>query len=501
MAAIPANTKAFYTRFGLALSTVTGQEPRQACKDLGISEAALKSAFSIKGKNLQAKWDDERMERFNAGSPDPADAALLTSVLLWSSSLAASLKAGGIARAAFEEACLQAAQNDPQAASGDLAACWNVMVQAAQALKAKAAASGQHVQSVREAASAAACHFHSKLIHSSAESGALLRVGSTTKALPYLYSGHFEHLELDFFPNGTPTAATCRKANALLQQLRAGQTLAQEDREVAQAFEAAVQEMGSGEDRACNRFVDSRLRQLKIPKDGGYVVITPLACPGLSREIARWQEQIRQEKEEPGETAFRPTTLELGYGGANIQNATSIREVTRVLIFEAPNVAENATTAALSVIHRGWRVPIRDMAEALEAHIKHVRKNAWLDDHDSHLAKTIERADGGALQSAVQIAVADWREKLQALMEAAEDSPDLAEQARQAANSHGVLVKAMLDGGLGPEAVEALQHSIVQAIETYYDAKAHKEPETYLLSDKERTRLRDLVKELVGAKI
>lgn len=501
MAAITADTKAFYTRFALALSSLTGQEPRQACKGLNISEAALKSAFSVKGKNLQAKWDDARMERFNAGSPDADDAALLVSALLWSSTLTASLKASGIARAAFEQACLEAAKNNPSAASGDLAACWSVMVQAAQALKAEAAASGQHVQSIRKAASAVACHFHGKLIHSGAESGALLRTQRSAKPMPYLYSAHFEHLELDYFPNGTPTAATCRKANALLQQLRAGQPLAQDDREVAQAFEAAVHELGSGEDRACNRFVDPKLRQLKLPKDGGYVVITPLACPAISREIAHWQERVAQEKEQAGQAAHRLPALELAYGGANIQNATSIREVTRVLIFEAPNVAVNATTQALSIIHRGWRVPIRDMADTLEAHIEHVRKNAWLEDHDSRLAQTIEKSDAGALKSAIRIAINDWREKSQALLEAAEDSPELAEQARDAAIEHGPLVRAMLNGRPDPEAMEALQHAIVEAIQSYYDGKARKDPQKYLLTAKERARLSEVIKNLVAATI
>ncbi len=501
MAAIPANTKAFYTRFALALSSLTGQEPRQACKDFGISEAALKSAFSVKGKNLQAKWDDERMERFNVGNPDPADAALLVSALLWSSNVTDSLKASGVTRADFEEACLRAAQADSQASSGDLAACWSVMVQAANALKAEAAASGRHVQSIREAVSAVASHFHSKLIHSGAESGALLRVKSAGKPLPYLYSQQFEHLELDFFPNGTTTAATCRKANALLQQLRAGQTLAQEDFEVAQAFEAAVKDLGSGEDRAFNRFVDPKLRQLKLPKDGGYVVITPLACPGISREIARWQERLAQEKEAIGERARRLPTLEMAYGGANIQNATSIRDVNRVLLFETPNVANNATTVALSVIHRGWRVPIREMADDLEVHLEHVRKNPWLDDHDSHLAQTIERADGGALQSAVRATLSDWLAKSQALLEAAEENAEIAEQVQQAAQEHGILVAAMLDGRLDPEAAQAMQHAIAQAIESYYDARARKEPEKYLLSIKERARLKEVIKDLVGAKI
>lgn len=501
MAAIPADTKAFYTRFAFALSSLTGQEPRQACKDLKISEAALKSVFSVKGKNLQAKWDDERMDRFNAGSPESADAALLVSALLWSSNLTAPLKASGIARAAFEEACLRAAQADPQASSGDLAACWTVMMQAAQALKAEAAASGRHVQSIREAASAVVCHFHGKLIHSGAESGSLLRVRSAAQPLPYLYSQQFEHLDLDFFPNGTTTAATCRRANALLEQQRAGQTLAQEDLEVAQAFEAAVKELGSGADRACNRFVDPKLRQLKVPKDGGHVVITPLACPGISREIARWQERIAQQKEAAGETAHRLPSVELAYGGANIQNTTSIRDVTRVLLFETPRVAVNATTVALSIIHRGWRVPIREMAGALEAHLEHVRKNSWLDDHHSHLAQTIEGADGGALQSAVRAAMSDWRGKSQALLEASEENEEIAEQVQQAAKEHGILVAAMLDGRLDPEAVQAMQRAIVQAIEAYYDARAPKDPEKYLLSVKERARLKEVIKDLVAAKI
>ncbi|MCX8017726.1 MAG: hypothetical protein N2690_07505, partial [Rhodocyclaceae bacterium] len=352
------------------------------------------------------------MERFNAGNPNPNEVALLVSALLWGSKITESLKARGIERAAFEQACQQAVQSSPAAASGDLAACYLVMCKVAEDLKAQAADSGQHVSNIRRAVAEVACHFHGKLIHSAAESGALLRTTRSSKPLPYLYSDHFEHLALDFFPNGVPAAATCRKAYALLQQARAGKSLSQDDAELAQAFEAAVQELGSGEQRSRNRFVDPVLRQLKIPKAGGYVVITPLACPAISFEIAGWQQNASVAG------LRRVPEVSLLYGGSNIQNVTSMSETRQVLVFDVPSIEVNARVIALSVIHKGWRVPLKEMTPDLAAHIEHVRKNRWLDDRDSHLAQKIEMADGAALRSAVRLAITDWRATAQAMQEA-----------------------------------------------------------------------------------
>lgn len=186
-------------------------------------------------------------------------------------------------------------------------------------------------------------HFSSKWTHSSASGSVFVPVTRTSR-LPYLFSATIQStgvaLPVDLPQNGGP--------RRLIEVING------EAKDI-QPYDSAVLDWHKSRPGrvVSGRRVDSRVRQILIPRDGGYVSISPLHAAGISRIIAG----VRAEKREAGEY-LGGANLPLRIGGDKSFNVTSHRGVTSTALYHLPSV-DTAIPLLKRILHKGFvaRVP------------------------------------------------------------------------------------------------------------------------------------------------
>lgn len=197
--------------------------------------------------------------------------------------------------------------------------------------------------------------FSHKTVNSNAPSGGIRLAPEQGLKLPYVSArtllGAGEVPALDYIANAGKTATAVKQLN----QLREGRATAPADeaeRILTTLTEATARGTRIGTDK-----VSLRARQLLLPKEGGYVAVTPLTAGGVNRKL---RAQVRQHnerlKEVPDDTRRRIPVAVFGLGGANPQNVGSlVRDMQRPLVFFAPT--ENRQVQALLALYfQGVRI-------------------------------------------------------------------------------------------------------------------------------------------------
>lgn len=191
--------------------------------------------------------------------------------------------------------------------------------------------------------------FSHKTVNSNAPAGGLRLAPEQGLKLPYVSArtllGAGEALALDYPANAGKTATAVKQLN----QLREGSATAPADeakRILATLAEATARGTQIGTDK-----VSLRARQLLLPKEGGYVAVTPLTAGGVSRKLrARVRQHNEQLKEAPDDSRRRIPFAVFGLGGSNPQNVGSlVRDMQRPLVFFAPT--ENRQVKAILALH------------------------------------------------------------------------------------------------------------------------------------------------------
>lgn len=191
--------------------------------------------------------------------------------------------------------------------------------------------------------------FSHKTVNSNAPAGGIRLAPEQGLKQPYVSArtllGAGEALALDYPANAGKAATAVKQLN----QLREGSATAPADeaeRILATLAEATARGTQIGTDK-----VSLRARQLLLPKEGGYVAVTPLTAGGLNRKLrARVRQHNDHLKEAPDDSRRRIPFAVFGLGGSNPQNVGSlVRDMQRPLVFFAPT--ENRQVRAILALH------------------------------------------------------------------------------------------------------------------------------------------------------
>ncbi|HRQ14444.1 MAG TPA: hypothetical protein PK205_14170 [Promineifilum sp.] len=197
--------------------------------------------------------------------------------------------------------------------------------------------------------------FSHKTVNSNAPAGGIRLAPEQGLKLRYVSArtllGAGEVPALDYPANAGKTA----KAVKQLNQLREGSATAPADE--AKRILATLAEATSRGTQISTDKVSLRARQLLLPKEGGYVAVTPLTAGGVNRKL---RAQVRQHndrlREAPDDTRRRIPVAVFGLGGSKPQNVGSLaRDMQRPLVFFAPT--ENRQVKAILALHfQGMRI-------------------------------------------------------------------------------------------------------------------------------------------------
>jgi len=200
--------------------------------------------------------------------------------------------------------------------------------------------------------------FSQKTANSNAPGGGIRLAPEQGLKLPYVSArtllGAGEMPALDYVANAGKTATAVKQLNQLREGIATGPV--EEGRQIlAMLAEATARGAQIGTEK-----VSLRARQLLLPKQDGYVAVTPLTSGGVNRKL---RTKVRQHndhlKEIPDESLRRIPVAVLGLGGSNPQNVGSlVRDMQRPLVFFAPT--ENRQLKATLALHfqgLGIRLP------------------------------------------------------------------------------------------------------------------------------------------------
>ncbi|MBI3148088.1 MAG: hypothetical protein HYZ17_06190 [Betaproteobacteria bacterium] len=491
MAGIKFDVKVFWDNFlgsikgGLLAKEGKEHTNKEIQSRYGIAAQLVASLFGTKGRNFQVKWTDEEMGRFNAGAPRWENRKIILAALLWGSKASAKCKSMSVERAEFEKVVTSVFGEGETDWEN-----WNRGSAAAETLAAQRF-KGNFVPDVDRAVDEYAAHFIGKLTNSNASTGALIAVPEDL-SLPYLYSGSVGDLDLDCAINSSPAASSYRKMLECSQRVREqGRELSTaEDLAVADAFDAAVRRLGTGEDRVINRSVDWRLRQIVLPKDGGYVALTPLGAAGISAWIAQQSDSIRAQK------------IALPIGGTKSGNVTSIRAATQAFTYDVPSLSKGGIVSYLRLLHRGYALRKnvnKQLREGMDHYAAWLDNNRFVDDRNSVRAAEIEARASGIAQIVAWV-FNDLRglsNDIAQYLESLEDADR--DQSADALRKKGVIETALVDGVFAQPAIDQMAERIVGALDGHkYNLNGKGKPKELLLGAEDRERLFGVTRNLAS---
>jgi len=492
MAGIKADPKQFWQRLLEALAS--GMPAREGGKGYsnkeieahyGLTPRALSDLLGPKGRNYQVKWSDEEVSAFNAGEPPWGIHKELLGAILWGSSASSRCRSLSVKRDEFESVVM--ATLDERLSDLEN---WRRGCEAAERL-ADSRFSGDFAKDVAKSVIGHAAHFIGKLTNSNAATGAILAVPDPSPQ-PYLYSGSIGGLPLDCWSNSSPSAASYRKMLDCSIRVRelGREAASSHDLAIADAFDQAVRSLGTGEDRAMNHRVDYRLRQIVLPKNGGYVALTPLSAAGISDLVFSHADRLAGYE------------IPLPVGGTKPGNVTSIVSATRALVRDVPSISYGGVSVYLRLVKRGYFIPVRkDLRDALDRYHEWLSGNTFTDGRNSLKARQIELASSG-IYSIVRLVMMDIQSVSNDIMDYFDTlDPDDRQQKESVLSNKGPVEAAIARGGFSREFVDEISRLIVQLIETSeYKPKnaSNKKAVSMFLTREDHERRLAVVNEIVS---
>lgn len=191
--------------------------------------------------------------------------------------------------------------------------------------------------------------FSLKTVNSNAPAGGIRLGPEQALNLPYVSArtllGAGETPALDYMANAGKTATAVKQMN----QVQEGVATAPAD-EAARLLHTLADATAQGAQIGVDK-VSLRARQLLLPRQDGYVAVTPLSAGGVSRQLRHavraHNERLR---EAPNDQQQRIPLAVFGLGGSNPQNVGSlVRDMQRPLVCFAPT--ENRQLKAVLALH------------------------------------------------------------------------------------------------------------------------------------------------------
>jgi hypothetical protein len=492
MAGIKADPKQFWQRFLDSLAA--GLPAREDGKNYsnkeieahyGVKPSVMNGLFAASGRNYQAKWSDAEMSAFNVGEPPWDIRKVLLAAVMWSSSASSRCKALSVTKEQFETAVMQCFDER----SSDLEN-WHRGCEAAEKLAASRSSS-DFTKDVTKSVIDHAAHFIGKLTNSNATTGAILALPDPSPQ-PYLYSGSIGELPLDRWANlGGKTTAYKEMLNCWKRVRGSGRESASvHDVAIADAFDKALSTLGTGEDRPMNRSVDYRLRQIVLPKNGGYVALTPLSSAGISEIVLSHANNLAG------------YVIPMPVGGTNPGNVTSIIAATRALVCDAPSVSYGGVSVYLRLLNRGYFITVRNsLREALDRYYDWFSGNTFVDGRNTLKARQIECASSG-IYSIVSLVMGDIQNLSNHVMDYLDTlEPDDRQKKEKALIDKGPVESAIAMGSFSREFVDEISRLIVKLIETskYKSTKdSHERSVSIFLTREDHERRLVVVSEIVS---
>jgi len=502
MALIRYDAKNFWNQFLGALNAGMPQRDganyskKEIESHFGVNAQSVNSLFGDKGRKYQEKWTDAQVGAFNAGTPSWEIRRTLLASILWGSKAEAvtRCKAFSVKRDEFEAAMTAAFSEN----SSDLEN-WKRGCDVAVNLVSRRFA-GSFKADVETSVEKFAAHFIGKLTHSNAKTGAVLvrSLSVEETALPYLYTGSIGEIPLDCSVNSSGEASAYRRMLECAERVRAeGESASSaEDVEVARAFDDAVKKLGTGEDRAFNRAVDFRLRQLVLPRpDASYVALAPLGAAGISRRLMEHSKAIFARR------------IDLPLGGTKAGNVTSISEATRAYFFDTPPHDDQGVVIYLRLLRRGFSIDRRDK-DLLEA-LNHY--GFWLSSNASARLNTVAAADLEKRASGITRIVSKIYEDIREISRQVRDYlTGLTEEESAASvdgfaeDETGIIEYALVTGIFSPAFIKAVTGKILRLIDGHeysiLDGNA-KSKVAIVLSIDDQARLSRVIADLLRERI
>lgn len=191
--------------------------------------------------------------------------------------------------------------------------------------------------------------FSLKTVNSNAPAGGIRLGPEQALNLPYVSArtllGAGETLALDYMANAGKTATAVKQMN----QVQEGVATAPAD-EAARLLRTLADATAQGAQIGVDK-VSLRARQLLLPRQDGYVAVTPLSAGGVSRKIySAVRAHNERLREAPNDQQQRIPLAVFGLGGSNPQNVGSlVRDMQHPLVCFAPT--ENPQLNAARALH------------------------------------------------------------------------------------------------------------------------------------------------------
>ena len=213
-------------------------------------------------------------------------------------------------------------------------------------------------------------HFSSKTVNSNAMASGIRLAKGSALDLPYvsarcLMSAGVK-LSLDYLEGGATQAGKMKQINAVLgkSEFALGASPEERDAILGAVSQAEQSSYGTG-----LGVVDSRLRQVLIPKDNsshGYVSLTPMTAGGVcdylfnseTGLVKRHNAEAKEERKSDTRERRSINQAQFGIGGANPQNVGClVRSMTRPLFVRGP-ISDSSIKRAFSLFYKGISLTI-----------------------------------------------------------------------------------------------------------------------------------------------
>lgn len=191
--------------------------------------------------------------------------------------------------------------------------------------------------------------FSFKTINSNAPAGGIRLGPEQALNLPYVSArtllGAGETPALDYMANAGKTATAVKQLN----QVQEGVATAPAD-EAKRLLHTLAEATAQGAEIGVDK-VSLRARQLLLPRQDGYVAVTPISSGGVNRRLYKTVRAHNERlRETPNDQQQRMPLAVFGLGGANPQNVGSlVRDMQRPLVCFAPT--ENRQLKAVLALH------------------------------------------------------------------------------------------------------------------------------------------------------
>lgn len=198
-------------------------------------------------------------------------------------------------------------------------------------------------------------HFSTKTINSNSEKGGIRLAQSQALDLPYISARTLlsDNLTIptDYQANAGKTATMFK---AIKSALLNDDTNEQDEafKKATQALQSDIKSLFDQPYQAGLEHINVRLRQLLLPKEDGYLAISPISSAGVNHWLNVEVDEIKETHKDDNHL-HNLTTAVFGIGGANPQNVGSlVRAMQRPLYLTAP-VANDEIRQAFRLFYKG----------------------------------------------------------------------------------------------------------------------------------------------------